>query len=70
MKIENTTPEGFKPILITIETKEEAEYLKSLVGNLTGNGKGRELTDRIFDFLNKNDIPCKTLIKGDLKWVE
>ena len=46
MKIEQAKEDNFKPITITLETREEAEMLISLCGRVSGKG-------RLFNFLSE-----------------
>ena len=62
MKIEQQDIEPFKPIKLTLETKEEAIFLSSIMSHILGSGKVREFTDEICTALNNLDIGYKTLV--------
>lgn len=43
-----TQAKDFQPITIIIETLHEAQVLKALVGNVTGSGPARDITDNFW----------------------
>ena len=65
--------EVFKPIAIVLETKQEAEILKSMVGKVADKGPARDFASKIYDALRKKNIaadyPSKYLT-GKLRSVE
>lgn len=64
MKIERE----FRPITITLETKEEAEYLMSVIGGVGGSHPLRAITDRIYRALEAFGYSntYNPLITGDM----
>jgi len=71
MKLEQKKVEQFYPIMIVLESKEEAEALMTVVGNIVGNVKGnniiRKHAKKIFSFLYSIGIRTKSeLIKENM----
>ena len=68
-----TQEKKFTPITIVLETEQEAEYLMSLVGKISGVSKAREFTSELFNRLDSlgicNDTDGK-YFKGFLKATE
>ncbi len=47
---------GFKKIIITIETKKEATVLQTILSSISGNGEIRDIIDDLSDKLSDFDI--------------
>ena len=57
MKVEQKETEQFKPIVITLETLEEAETLMTIMGSISGHGSEdmRVHIETIYNYLYNKD---------------
>ena len=48
MKVTQQSEPKFIPVVITLETQEEVDILHNLSGSISGTGKIRKVTDRLY----------------------
>ena len=48
MKVTQQSEPKFIPVVITLETQEEVDVLHNLSGSISGTGKIRKVTDRLY----------------------
>lgn len=48
MKVTQQSEPKFIPVVITLETQEEVDILSCLSGVITGTGKARKVTDKLY----------------------
>lgn len=64
MKLERNSS-TFEPIIITLESEVEARALRTVLGFVTGSGTIRDLTSKIFWYLDKEGINKFPEINGN-----
>lgn len=67
MKIERAESK-FEPVVITLETQEEVDILKDLVGRIINGGVARDFTSQIYDKLDDglSNVETDKYFKGTL----
>lgn len=67
MKIERKEAK-FEPVIITLESQEEVDILKDLVGHIVNGGVARNFTSQIYDKLDDglSDVETDKYFKGTL----
>ena len=66
MKIERAESK-FEPVVITLESQEDVDILKDLVGRIVNSGAGRNFTSTIYDKLDQiSNVKPDTYFKGTL----
>ena len=48
MKVIRQSEPKFIPVVITLESQEEVDILHNLSGSISGTGKARRVTDRLY----------------------
>lgn len=66
MKIERAESK-FQPVVITLESQEEVDILKDLVGRIINSGAGRNFTSAVFEKLDEvSSVITDTYFEGTI----